>query len=288
MYWDLSESPLAPGLCRKICDELVEVKILFLSLRAGSPAAGQGCMDILDALKGRSIGISITVSDPDMAVSILGRAEGASLKTLLAEAASLDAVRSVIGHKCWEGEENPPFGISFEVTQDNFHEIPEVISCCVQGGVRDLVFPIQRLETGEDVFSMSGKDREELSRALGGLDRRRLRLTIHDPFLWEVFFPDIDYHEGGCQAANSMLYISPSFKVWPCPAMPLELGGLRETTLRDVVLSGKKKQVRDSLLRPPGECTGCDRSGKCLGGCRGRAYAMTGSLNRSDPACSVS
>jgi GeoRSP system SPASM domain protein len=178
-----------------------------------------------------------------------------------------------------------PFGISFEVTQENFHEIPDVVSCCVQNGIRNLVFPIQRLETGKDVFCGCRKDREEISRGLEGLDRRGLQLTIHDPFLWEVFYPDTDYHEGGCQAANSMLYISPSYKVWPCPAMPVELGDLHETSLREIVLSGGKKHLRSLLLSPPGECGECERVEKCLGGCRGRAYAMTGSLDRPDPAC---
>jgi GeoRSP system SPASM domain protein len=82
-----------------------------------------------------------------------------------------------------------------------------------------------------------------------------------------------------------MLYISPSYKVYPCPAMPIELGDLHETSLREIILSGKKKQLRNSLLSPPGECAVCDRAGNCLGGCRGRAYVMTGSLDRSDPAC---
>jgi GeoRSP system SPASM domain protein len=292
IYWDLPagrqvlpENHSDPDLCRKICNELVELKILFLSLRAGSPAARQSCMDILDGLKGRNIGLSITVSDPAVTASILDQAKGAALKTLLAEATSLHEVRSLIKLTRREGKEEPLFGISFEVTQENFHEIPDVISCCVQNGIRDLVFPIQRLETGKGVFCFSGKDRQEISRRMEGMDRGKLRLTIHDPFLWEVFSPDADYHEGGCQAANSMLYISPLYKVWPCPAMPVELGDLHETSLREIILSGKKKQLRSLLLSPPGECKPCDRSEKCLGGCRGRSYAMTGSMDRADPAC---
>jgi GeoRSP system SPASM domain protein len=282
MYWDLPESHPAPGLCRKICEELVEIKILFLSLRAGSPAAQQSLMDILDRLKGRNIGLSITVSDTVMIASILDHAKGSALKNLLAEASSLHDVRSLIGHMGREGKEDLPFGISFEVTTNNCHEIPDVISCCAQNGIRDLVFPIQRLETGK--MFLCQQEGQGRAPGLKGLDHRRLRLTI--PTLsYGRFFPDTDYHEGGCQAANSMLYISPLYKVWPCPAMPVELGDLHATSLREIILSGKKKQLRSLLLSPPGECAVCDRSEKCLGGCRGRAYAMTGSLVLSDPAC---
>ncbi len=284
IYWDLPESP-DPGLCLKVCDELVEVRILFLSLRVGSLSAKQCCMDIIDRLKGRNIGLSVTVSDSAMLDSALKKLKDKTLKALLAEASSLHDVRSLLGRMCRREEGYQSFGVSFELTQENFCEIPQVVYCCVQNGIRDLVFPIQRLETGSGVFCVKRTDREEISRGLEGLDRSRLRLTVHDPFLWEIFFPDTDYHEGGCQAANSMLYISPLHKVRPCPAMPVELGDLRETSLKEIILSEEKKRLRSLLLSPPGECSVCDRSSKCLGGCRGRTYAMTGSMAESDPAC---
>ncbi|SPP99880.1 Fe-S oxidoreductase-like protein [Candidatus Sulfobium mesophilum] len=285
MYWDLSGTFPDPGLCLKICSELVEIKILFLYLRVGSPAANGCCNDILGRLKGGNTRVSVTVSDLAILSSVLGQVDRTSLKLLLAEASSLHDVWSLIELAGREGKEESPFGISFEITQENFHEVPDVVSYCAENGIRDLVFPIQRLETGKSVFCVSRTDREEISRGLEGLDYSKLRLTIHDPFLWKIFFPDADYHEGGCQAANSMIYISPLYKVWPCPAMPVELGDLYETCLKDIILSEGKKRLRSVLLNSPGECAACDSSEKCLGGCRGRAYAMTGSLTVSDPAC---
>lgn len=285
LYWDVPESSSDSGLCMQICDDIVAMKILFLSLRDTAQETGQCCMGVVDRLRGRNIGLSLTASGSALTPALVGRLAGLSVKTLLAEASSLNDVRSLIGKTGGDGKEDLPPGISFEVGQGNYHELPEVVSFCMNNGIRDLVFPIQRLGTEHGVFYVSRKDRDEISRRIEDLDHRRLRLTIHDPFLWEVFFPDADYHEGGCQAANSMLYISPSYKVYPCPAMPLELGDLHETSLREIILSGTKKQLRSSLLSPPGECAACDRAGKCLGGCRGRAYAETGSLDRIDPAC---
>jgi GeoRSP system SPASM domain protein len=284
LYWDLPQTSPDPGPCIKVCDEFAEIKILFLSLRAGAPSAIQSCVDILERLKGRNIGLSLTVAKSAMSASTLEQLKCNPVKTLLAEVSSLYDLRSLIGDTGRDGKGDLPFGISFEVRQKNFHELPDVVSFCMQNGIRDLVFPIQRLEAGKVFFTIRN-DREEILRELEGLDYRRLRLTIHDPFLWEIFFPDADYHEGGCQAANSMLYISPSYKVRPCPAMPVELGDLHEMSLREIILSEEKKHLRSLLLSPPGECAVCDRSEKCLGGCRGRAYAMTGSLDRTDPAC---
>jgi GeoRSP system SPASM domain protein len=285
IYWDLPVGSSDSDLCVKVCDDIVEIKILFLSLRDTASATSQCCIKVIDALRGRNIGLSLAASGSALTPALAGRLAGLSVKKLLAEASSLNDVRSLIENTGGDGKEDLPLGISFEVGQGNYRELPEVVSFCMNNGIRDLVFPIQRLETGKDFFYVGKREREEISRRLGGMDHSMIQMTIHDPFLWDVFFPNTDYHEGGCQAANSMLYISPSYKVYPCPAMPLELGDLHETSLREIVLSGKKKQLRNSLLSPPGECSACDRAGKCLGGCRGRAYAMTGSLNRCDPAC---
>jgi GeoRSP system SPASM domain protein len=138
---------------------------------------------------------------------------------------------------------------------------------------------------GTEGFYIKGKERDALSLKISRIDFRTIRVTIHDPFLWKVFYPDTDYHEGGCQAANSLLYISPEYRVYPCPAMSIELGDLHETTLRKIVLSATKKELRRSLLNPPTECVACNHGNTCLGGCRGRAFASANSLSRSDPAC---
>ncbi len=293
IYWDLPENPSDSNRCLKICDEIIEIKILFLSLRDTTQMESHACMDVLDKLKGKNIGLSLTVSSAILNPSILARLSGASIKTLLVEASTLDEVRAALSL-------TPPFlplnkgrseeglystGISFDVGKDNYREIPDVVSFCLNNGIRDLVFPIQRLAMNRDCFYMKKEDREELALQLAGLDHRKVRITIHDPFLWKAFYPDAAYHEGGCQAANSMLYISPDYRVYPCPAMPIELGNLHETTLREIILSGEKKELRSSLLNPPAECASCDQVGKCPGGCRGRAFASCASLDRRDPAC---
>jgi GeoRSP system SPASM domain protein len=285
IYWDLPENPSDPIRCRKICDELIEMKVLFLSLRDTAPAVSQGCRDVLEKLKGNNIGLSLTVSGSALTQTLPGLLLGVKLKTLLAEAFSFSQVSSLPEKARGIGTTGLPFGISFEVGRDNYHEIPQVVSFCLKNGMRDLVFPIQRLAAKRELFYIKTKEREELALKLGIIDFRMLRVTIHDPFLWKVFYPDTDYHEGGCQAANSMLYIDSEYRVYPCPAMSIELGDLQETTLDTIVLSAKKKDLRRSLLNPPAECAACDQVSKCLGGCRGRAFASADSLSRRDPAC---
>lgn len=285
IYWDLPEAASYSLLCNKISEELIDIKILFLSLRDSSSQSSPCLPLVLGALKGKNISLSLTLSGQLLTPLLFEMIAGSGVKTLLFKTVSLREVRALL--EKIEGCRNSGLsaGVSFDITRENFMEIPDVVRFCLDNGIMDLVFPIQRLSRGGEPFCIFGKEREGLARDLAGLDYRSLRITIHDYFLWQVFYPETDYHEGGCQAANSMLYISPFFKVYPCPAMPMELGGLQETTLREIILSETKMQLRKSLLRPPVECTMCKEVTSCRGGCRGRAFALNGSLDAADPAC---
>ncbi|MDA8105493.1 MAG: SPASM domain-containing protein [Nitrospiraceae bacterium] len=284
IYWDLPEAAPDQALCRRICEEIIETKMLFLSLRAPGSPVGCSFREVLDALKGDSIGISLTVPGSAATPSFLAGLSGSAVTTLLIDTSSLSEVRSFF--EKWEpygkGELTP--GVSFANSRRNYREIPGVVSFCLQQGVHNLVFPIQRLGT-EGAAYLEPEGGYELAAKLRAMDYSSMRITIHDPFLWQIFYPEADYHEGGCQAANSMLYLSRDYKVYPCPVMPLELGDLHETTLGEIINSAKKEELRQSLLIPPVDCAPCPQADKCLGGCRGRALASAGSLDRRDPAC---
>ena len=82
-----------------------------------------------------------------------------------------------------------------------------------------------------------------------------------------------------------MMYISKDFEVTPCPIMPVSMGNLRETSLKEIFSSMKRQDVRNKILLEPDECGACSLLAKCRGGCRGRTYVISGSLNKKDPAC---
>jgi len=138
---------------------------------------------------------------------------------------------------------------------------------------------------GSDCFYINKKEREELARKLNKINHENIKLIIHDPFLWRVFYPSINFPGGGCQAANSMIYISPDGIIYPCPSMPVKLGDLKTQKLKEIILSPRKKELRKNLCIPPEECIDCNEQKQCMGGCRGRAYVLKGSLGYKDPAC---
>ncbi len=89
---------------------------------------------------------------------------------------------------------------------------------------------------------------------------------------------------GGCPAGTHYMGIRPNGDVTPCPYLPVFAGTLRSSSLADLWTSSKlfaDVRRRTSL---GGRCGECEMNAHC-GGCRARAYGMTGDLMAEDPLC---
>jgi AdoMet-dependent heme synthase len=89
---------------------------------------------------------------------------------------------------------------------------------------------------------------------------------------------------GGCPAGTHYMGIRPNGDVTPCPYLPVFAGTLRSSSLADLWTSSELFagiRLRTSL---GGRCGECEMNGHC-GGCRARAYGMTGDLMAEDPLC---
>jgi radical SAM protein with 4Fe4S-binding SPASM domain len=89
---------------------------------------------------------------------------------------------------------------------------------------------------------------------------------------------------GGCPAGTHYMGIRPNGDVTPCPYLPVFAGNLRSAALADLWMgSGLFTDIRrrSSL---GGRCGECEMNAHC-GGCRARAYGMTGDLMAEDPLC---
>jgi len=89
---------------------------------------------------------------------------------------------------------------------------------------------------------------------------------------------------GGCPAGTHYMGIRPNGDVTPCPYLPVFAGNLRSSTLAG--LWGTSALFADIRQRSSlgGRCGACEMNGHC-GGCRARAYGMTGDLMAEDPLC---
>jgi AdoMet-dependent heme synthase len=89
---------------------------------------------------------------------------------------------------------------------------------------------------------------------------------------------------GGCPAGTHYMGIRPNGDVTPCPYLPVFAGTLRSASLADLWTSSELFagiRLRSSL---GGRCGECEMNAHC-GGCRARAYGMTGDLMAEDPLC---
>jgi radical SAM protein with 4Fe4S-binding SPASM domain len=89
---------------------------------------------------------------------------------------------------------------------------------------------------------------------------------------------------GGCPAGTHYMGIRPNGDVTPCPYLPVFAGNLRTLPLAELWTSSElftDIRRRSSL---EGRCGACEMNGHC-GGCRARAYGMTGDLMAEDPLC---
>ncbi len=87
----------------------------------------------------------------------------------------------------------------------------------------------------------------------------------------------------GCLAARQYCRITPEGEVTPCPYLPLVAGAVRERPFADIWENASLFQ-RLRGEAPTGRCGRCDFRELC-GGCRARAFALTGDLAGEDPWC---
>ena len=89
---------------------------------------------------------------------------------------------------------------------------------------------------------------------------------------------------GGCPAGTHYMGIRPNGDVTPCPYLPVFAGTLRSSSLADLWTSSELFTDIRRRTSLGGRCGACEMNGHC-GGCRARAYGMTGDLMAEDPLC---
>jgi radical SAM protein with 4Fe4S-binding SPASM domain len=89
---------------------------------------------------------------------------------------------------------------------------------------------------------------------------------------------------GGCPAGTHYMGIRPNGDVTPCPYLPVFAGTLRSARLPDLWSSSQLFTDIRRRVALGGRCGACEMNTHC-GGCRARAFGMTGDLMAEDPLC---
>ena len=107
-----------------------------------------------------------------------------------------------------------------------------------------------------------------------------------EPLMWPGSSPIRTYSggAGGCPAGTHYMGIRPNGDVTPCPYLPVFAGSLRRASLADLWTSSELFTDIRRRTSLGGRCGECEMNAHC-GGCRARAYGMTGDLMSEDPLC---
>ena len=279
IYWDIPDDSEQSRLLG-IAAEIIDCRPLMVQVTSTAPALPDGFEVLLERFRGAMISATLTIPPSAHGENVRAFTEQGLVRELLIAVDKVDLLDDA------EWTKHPSVGISFALTSASLRRLPDMVHHCPGYGITRLVFPMQRLYGGEPPFFLSLRDQRELAEILdsaGGASM--LSLTIHDPFLWRALNPDMPFPQGGCQAANTMIAIAPDGGVYPCPTLPVRLGTIGETPLKEIIASSTKKELRRKLLGHPGACMECTEVPECRGGCRGRAYVVHQSLEGEDPAC---
>jgi radical SAM protein with 4Fe4S-binding SPASM domain len=88
----------------------------------------------------------------------------------------------------------------------------------------------------------------------------------------------------GCPAGITYLSLRPNGDVYPCPFLQIKAGNIREQSLSEIWYGSELLKTLRNRSMLKGKCGDCEYRETC-GGCRGRAYAVSGDYLDEDPVC---
>ncbi len=181
--------------------------------------------------------------------------------------------------------------LMFTVMKNNFRSLPSLLRLCQDLDIDGLI--IER-------FIPLGRGKESLNEVLGKEEWKEMIGVLSDFFSIEEeedsFLPyqafQISFKEepellgAPCIIGVDGLCIMPEGTVFPCRRLPLSIGNLLKTSLKQL---WEESEVLERLRRKEnlkGKCGKCDMN-DCRG-CRSLALSLTGDYLEEDPHCQYS
>jgi len=202
---------------------------------------------------------------------------------------------------------NLPFQINTTITKHNIDELPELMSLAEQlGAVTFNPFLLVPTGRGKDLAKqeISPQQYEETLIWLSeqqGKSKMQLRITCA-PHYQRIIRQNKSiknqdsnrcsadkkhsHQVAGCMGGKTFAFISHTGKVQICGFLDIEAGDLSRNNFdfEDIWKNSRYlKEIRD-VDSYKGKCGYCEYRRSC-GGCRARAYAMTGDYLESEPFC---
>lgn len=154
--------------------------------------------------------------------------------------------------------------------------------------MEELISPEDYEELLKWHYEMEKKEQDLLVRPTCAPHYYRVRMQLARKEGKKVEHRNLKFSTGGskgCLAGQLICLIDVDGNVLPCSYFPLSAGNIREKSIRQIWDDSRLfSQLRD-FSSYKGRCGVCEYNRVC-GGCRARAYAVTGDYLREEPFCS--
>lgn len=131
---------------------------------------------------------------------------------------------------------------------------------------------------------------KDLYEAIFSLKPKYLGIVTGDPVAMHSTLPDSGdagtVPLGGCAVGISGLTLLSDGTVLPCRRLPVALGNVLEDSVRGIWATSETLGALRDRRKYTGKCAACPRWAACRG-CRGIAYAKSGSMLAEDPGCFI-
>jgi radical SAM protein with 4Fe4S-binding SPASM domain len=292
---DLQEGELSTAEGRDLIDQIVEAGRPILVLSGGEPLLREDVYELARYATDRGLRVVMGSNGTLITDAVAQRLRSSGIRAVAVSIDSPvpehhDAFRGLPG--AWDravqgiracARQGIGIQVNTTVTPSNVQEIEGIFSLAGDLGARSFhLFFLVPTGRGAELGGLSASRYEALiggvvDRIAAGEYRMEVRPVCAPQFTRIALSRGLGMGRWsrGCLAGLTYCRIYPNGDVTPCPYLPLRLGNIREDRFRDIWLhSPVLADLRDfSLLR--GKCGRCGFRTVC-GGCRARAYGMTG------------
>lgn len=306
---------LTTGEGKKLLDDLATMGQVVVILTGGEPLLRDDIFDLAAYGTGRGHRMVMAVNGTLMTPVVAARLKDAGIQRVSisidgASAQSHDRLRAVTG--AYAGAlagiaacrvAGLPFQINTTVTRANRAELPTIHELALKlEAAAHHVFVLVPTGRGELIPEelVSPEEYEAILHWL--LERQRggklfIKPTCAPQYyrLWrqdaaargEPITPATHGMEAmtkGCLGGQGFAFVSYRGEVQPCGYLDLVAGNIRETPFPEIWAQAKLFQQLRRVDDYHGKCGACQYRKVC-GGCRARAYALTGDVLGEDPIC---
>ncbi len=301
----------------RLLDDISSFAKPVIVLSGGEPLLREDVFDIAAYGNGKGLRMCLATNGTLVTEDICTRIKAAGIRMV---SLSLDGARAAVHDNfrsqpgAFDGtlhaaelfkKHDIPFLINSSFTKRNQEEIPKVYKLAKElGATAWYMFMIVPTGRGEDIMSelISKEDYEEILNWHYQMEKDEDDLLVRPtcaPHYYRIILQrakeekdkfkrrSLKFSTGGakgCLAGQLICLIDVDGEVLPCSYFPKSAGNVRRQTFKDIwENSSLFKDLRNFKLYK-GSCGSCEYISVC-GGCRARAYSMTGDYLAEEPFC---